>query len=71
MAKVTVWLRHPDAENDLEMSGEASSLICATLVGGIVPPGGVKKMELGDLKIGDKVRCPHDSGPELEVVPAP
>tara|TARA_R110000851_G_scaffold65195_3_gene148017 strand:- start:1803 stop:2018 length:216 start_codon:yes stop_codon:yes gene_type:complete len=68
MANIVLTFRNPLADNESMMGGDASTVMCATFLGGLVPTGGCVKVGLGDLKIGDKFRYPDEEGPEVEVI---
>lgn len=71
MASVLITYRVSGSGTDSTLRGDSGTQVCATLLGGLVPKGGMRKIGLGDLRVGDKFRCPNDKGPEVEVVPNP
>lgn len=68
MATIKLTLQLAGSVSNHELGGDPEACVCATLLGGLIPVGGMRKVALGDLKVGDKFRCPHDQGPEVEVI---
>jgi hypothetical protein len=68
VAHVKIVYSVVNGENNSEYVPHDTDRVCAVLLGGIVPEGGVRRVAYGDLKAGDKFRCAHDDGPEATVV---